>query len=1013
MAVSFDVVYEMLMPMWVEISFLAFFAVGFTFLRLDKFASPLRRTKSFEVDNPVQRTLGKKIDADTSLGRFHDVVASWREVKSDGPTRIDTLKQVAQAFAKVEPSGMTEIVDHIIAHPAELAHPRAASCILDAVARSGQVSIMHEVAESFRQINIPFTPQIYEVLLGGYAAVGDEEQVGLVCKEICAKGQTPSARGYSLAIKGLLKHNLLDGAIILVKDMRQAGFFVPPFAVTLMLSLASQKGRVADVFEKVKDDVTLSAEAVVCIFDHCLKLNDVELARSVEKLALDSKVPLLVGAYDALLKLYTMVGDNHAVDLFAGMQKSGCHISEGLCVGLLARCAEKKFLCFAEEIVRFCRGRQGMTVYVYSALMKVYAHSGHYDKACDLYEQILADGLEPDLMMYGCLMKFAAECGRTGLSRQLSEKAPSLDIQNYMSLIRAAGRDRDVKQAFAVLKRLKDSGVRLDVGAYNCVLDVCASTGDMEGALALVQEMREIGSLDIITYNTLLKGYCSKRDTRSAKALLQEMIREGQNPNDISYNLLLNAAVSAGDFSEAWNTVEVMQRNGFVDHYTVSIMMKAMKKVQNSKHLKRALELLTSTGIKACSDEVLLNTVVEACTRNKDREYLEQILDEFTASGLRPSVSTYGSLIKAAGVLKQVDRCWKLWKEAVDERKLDPSEIAMGCMLDALVCNGCLEDAVGLFDQWKSSLTPNTVMYSTLAKGFATARHSSRAMDLWHDMRTRGIRVNTVVCNALIDSQARCGCIDEITQIVSAMEADGCKPDVITFSTIMKGYCVKGDLDKAYDVFRSTQETGLVTDAIIYNTLLDGCLRHNRPDLADQLVVDMEKHNITPSNFTLGILVKMYGRRHQLDKAFNIANSLSTRHGFETNFQVKTCLIAACINNRAIDRALKVFKELKAQNGADYKAYGVIIAGCVRYRRFAEAVALVEEAYGVQEGVSHGGLPAGQMLESDRLEQLLHALAQQGLMESIGHPLLKKLRAKVPHVGRLWLLASATPQAKA
>jgi len=304
-------------------------------------------------------------------------------------------------------------------------------------------------------------------------------------------------------------------------------------------------------------------------------------------------------------------------------------------------------------------------------------------------------------------------------------------------------------------------------------------------------------------------------------------------------------------------------------------------------------------------------------------------------------------------------------------------------------------------------LTPNTVMYSTLAKGFATARQSARAMDLWHDMRSRGIGANTVVCNALIDAQARNGCIDEITQIVSAMEKDGCKPDVITFSTITKGYCVKGDLDKAYDVLISTQENGLVTDAIIYNTVLDGCLRHNRPDLADLLVADMEKHSITPSNFTLGILVKMYGRRHQLDKAFEITESVATRHGLETNVQVKMSLIAACINNRAIDRALKVFEELKAQNGTDYKAYGVMIAGCVRYRRLVEAVAFVEEAYGVQDGARYRGLPSGQVLESDRLEQLLHVLAQQDLMKSIGHPLLKKLRdAKVPDVSRLWLLAS-------
>merc|ERR1719155_320816 len=197
------------------------------------------------------------------------------------------------------------------------------------------------------------------------------------------------------------------------------------------------------------------------------------------------------------------------------MQKEELRISEGLCVGLLARCADSKFLRFAEEISTFVRGRDGMTIACYSALMKVYAYCSMYDKACDLYDQIRAEGLEPDSMMYGCLMKFSVECGRTELSRELFDKAPSLDIQNYMSLIRAAGRDKDVNRAFAVLEKLKSSAVTVDIAAYNCVLDACVSAGDLKRARTLMAEMRSISTmqnLDIITYNTLLKGYCSKGD---------------------------------------------------------------------------------------------------------------------------------------------------------------------------------------------------------------------------------------------------------------------------------------------------------------------------------------------------------------------------------------------------------------------------------------------------------------------------------------------------------------------
>ena len=69
-----------------------------------------------------------------------------------------------------------------------------------------------------------------------------------------------------------------------------------------------------------------------------------------------------------------------------------------------------------------------------------------------------------------------------------------------------------MNRAFAVLKRLKDTGISLDIAAYNCVWDVCASSGDMKRGRSLVEEMQSAGSLDVITYNTLLKGYCVMRD---------------------------------------------------------------------------------------------------------------------------------------------------------------------------------------------------------------------------------------------------------------------------------------------------------------------------------------------------------------------------------------------------------------------------------------------------------------------------------------------------------------------
>jgi len=99
----------------------------------------------------------------------------------------------------------------------------------------------------------------------------------------------------------------------------------------------------------------------------------------------------------------------------------------------------------------------------------------------------------------------------------------------------------------------------------------------------------------------------------------------------------------------------------------------------------------------------------------------------------------------------------------------------------------------------------------------------------------------------------RAGAMDGVSELVEAMEPDGCAPDCITYSTIIKGYCVKGDLEKAFEVFHGMQKNGMAGDSTIYNTVLDGCTRHGRMDLAEELLVDMERFNVVPSNFTLGI----------------------------------------------------------------------------------------------------------------------------------------------------------------
>merc|ERR1719313_2006269 len=105
------------------------------------------------------------------------------------------------------------------------------------------------------------------------------------------------------------------------------------------------------------------------------------------------------------------------------------------------------------------------------------------------------------------------------------------------------------------------------------------------------------------------------------------------------------------------------------------------------------------------------------------------------------------------------------------------------------------------------------------------------------------------------------------------------EPDIVTYSTLVKGFCNSGNLDRALCILKDMQEDGKNSpDEVMYNSLLDGCFKEQRPDDALKLLDDMKKTGIAPSNYTLSMLVKLMGRCRRLNKAFSLIDDLTAAY---------------------------------------------------------------------------------------------------------------------------------------
>lgn len=994
-------IYEPLASIYVEVACIFFFTLGFACLRTDVFGKANRKaivskSRASASVTPFDPKLKKTIEVEAAAGHPHAVLEAWRVGQALAPTPKDILKTIVQSFLAAEPHSLSqEILDHMRVHWKDVRNSYVAITLLDTVARSGKFSILLQLWDGLVvRLGMRRSLCMYETMLGGLASAAQVKKV----REFQGRMQQDSfkltARGYSLIMKGFLKHGLVDEVLEKLAEMRHAGFSVPSYAVAQFFCIAAEANRSREMLEAVLDrGLPMSQEAYLAMLDDCVKRRNLELVERLEQQAHTAEL-LDSGLSGGFLKTYVVLGSERAFGLLRDMEERGQAPGEGSCVALMGHCAKSQFVRFAEDIVRSCRERHLIGIPMYSSLMKVYAYAGLYDKACDLYDQILEDGVKPDAMMYGCLMKFAMECGRTKLLNQLTNEVPSLDIQHYMTLIKSAGQDRDVDRAFEVFKQMQESNLDPDIAAFNGVLDVCAKAGDMRRVKELVKELKESRKADIITFNTLIKALCSKGDLEAAEATLLEIEDAGLQPNDISYNSLLNAFVSGGKVRRAWDLISRMEQKGLQpDHYTLSIMLKSLKKVNGPKpkDVARCFELLDRCTIDICVDEILFNSLLETCFRHKFTQRVEDVIAKYERSRMQPSISTYGSIIKAYSTLRKPDKCWQTWNDLVHQRGLEPTHIVYGCMLDALVCNGRIDEAVDLFEKCESA-SSNLVLCSILLKGFALSYQPKRASKLWRDMRSKGLKLNLVAYNSILDAQARVGITDVVSEVLQEMEREGVQPDGITHSVVVKAYCMKGELDKAMEAIKTLQQCGLQHEAVVYNTMLDACTKHRNHILFEEVLQDMKQCRISPTNFTLAIVVRSYGRQKQLDKALAAMKHMPRDGGFVPNQQVHSSFISACVTNDAPSEAMKVFRNMLASGQElDGKTYEMILSCLTRHDLLHEAVEIVNEVFGLS---GQKRRRVSEDISFSCVETLLNKISQNGLMTELGRPMLERFQAQ-------------------
>jgi pentatricopeptide repeat protein len=297
------------------------------------------------------------------------------------------------------------------------------------------------------------------------------------------------------------------------------------------------------------------------------------------------------------------------------------------------------------------------------------------------------------------------------------------------------------------------------------------------------------------------------------------------------------------------------------------------------------------------------------------------------------------------------------------------------------------------------------VSFGSVLKAFAREKKMDRVWAIWEDMKRHNITPLVTTYNLLCDACTTNGQIDRIPMLLVDMDKREVEPNLITFSTLVKGHCQRGDMESAFDILRQMRKTtDLKPDEIMYNTLLDGCGTHGMVDEGKKILAQMQEENIKPSNYTLSVLVKLMGNARQLDEVFDIVASTTERYGFKANAHVYANLVQACVSNKKLSTALQLLEGMaKDKQQPDIRTYSTTLRACMNTGKLEEATRLARAALGLQGHEPYpcrnpDNAPKGARLPDNLLNELIKVLRNRGYFEKLGNPLAADIQKNLPHI---------------
>ncbi|KAI9169841.1 hypothetical protein LWI28_018409 [Acer negundo] len=221
------------------------------------------------------------------------------------------------------------------------------------------------------------------------------------------------------------------------------------------------------------------------------------------------------------------------------------------------------------------------------------------------------------------------------------------------------------------------------------------------------------------------------------------------------------------------------------------------------------------------------------------------------------------------------------------ERIQQKSVVTWNAMICGFSHNGKSDEPFNLFNQmYLNCLEINEVTFLIVIQACSNLGNLGKGKWVHHKLITYGVSKDMYIDTALADMYAKCGDLQTAQRVFNSMS----RRSVVSWSAMIAGHGMHGQLNAAISVFKQMLESGIKPNEVTFMNILSACSHSGSVEEGEFYFNEMRHFGVEPNSDHYACLVDLLSRAGDINRAYKMIHSMP----FPANASIYSALLNGC-----------------------------------------------------------------------------------------------------------------------